>query len=88
MLCAIYRSTKRDQTYLYVEIRDDFSKVPPELIKNFGKPVFVMMLSLDKRDRLASADINKVRASLTEQGFYLQVPPPIESLLQTPESID
>ncbi|CSW51238.1 YcgL domain [Shigella sonnei] len=25
MFCVIYRSSKRDQTYLYVEKKDDFS---------------------------------------------------------------
>lgn len=88
MLCAIYRSTKRDQTYIYIENRDDFSRVPEELVKNFGKPVFVMLLALDKRDRLAGADIDKVRNALIEQGFYLQVPPPVESLLPVPENVD
>jgi uncharacterized protein YcgL (UPF0745 family) len=28
MFCVIYRSTKRDQAYLYVEKKDDFSRVP------------------------------------------------------------
>lgn len=36
MICTIYRSSKRDQTYLYVEKRDDFSSVPEELMKSFG----------------------------------------------------
>ncbi|EPM5129348.1 YcgL domain-containing protein, partial [Salmonella enterica subsp. enterica serovar Cerro] len=27
MFCVIYRSSKRDQTYLYVEKKDDFSRV-------------------------------------------------------------
>ncbi|SFC98785.1 YcgL domain-containing protein [Pragia fontium] len=85
MLCAIYRSNKRDQTYIYIEKQDDFSKVPEELMANFGKPIFVMTLSLDSRERLASADIVRVKQDLTEKGFYLQVPPPIESLLQQPE---
>lgn len=31
MICAIYRSTKRDQTYLYIEKKDDFSRIPEEL---------------------------------------------------------
>jgi uncharacterized protein len=35
MLCVIYRSSKRDQTYLYVEKKDDFSRVPEELMKSF-----------------------------------------------------
>ena len=37
MFCVIYRSSKRDQTYLYVEKKDDFSRVPEELMKGFGQ---------------------------------------------------
>lgn len=88
MLCAIYRSTKREQTYIYIENKDDFSRVPKELVNNFGKPAFVMMLALDKRDRLAGADINRVKNALIDDGFYLQIPPLIETLLPRPESVD
>ncbi|ARZ01160.1 YcgL domain-containing protein [Yersinia ruckeri] len=82
MYCVIYRSPKRDQTYLYVEKKDDFARVPPELLASFGQPQFAMMLALSDRKKLASADIDKVKAALSEQGFYLQVPPPPESLLK------
>jgi uncharacterized protein YcgL (UPF0745 family) len=81
MFCVIYRSPQRDQTYLYVEKKDDFSRVPEALLKGFGKPQLAMVLSLDKRERLANADIEKVKQGLREQGFYLQLPPPVESLL-------
>ncbi|MDN5681353.1 MAG: YcgL domain-containing protein [Ewingella sp.] len=81
MLCAIYRSTKRDQTYLYVEKKDDFSRVPEELLQGFGPPQFSMSINLGQREKLATADIEKVKQSLLEQGYYLQVPPPMESLL-------
>ncbi|MGC6386961.1 YcgL domain-containing protein [Ewingella sp. S1.OA.A_B6] len=81
MLCAIYRSNKRDQTYLYVEKKDDFSRVPEELMQGFGKPQFSMVINLGQREKLAIADIEKVKQSLEEQGYYLQVPPPMESLL-------
>ncbi len=81
MLCAIYRSSKRDETYLFVEKRDDFSRVPEELMQGFGKPQFAMLLSLDGRKKLASADIERVRRDLKEHGFYLQIPPPLENLL-------
>ena len=81
MLCAIYRSTKRDQTYLYVEKKDDFSRVPEELLQGFGQPQFSMLINLGQREKLATADIEKVKLSLLEQGYYLQVPPPMESLL-------
>ncbi|TQI80783.1 hypothetical protein FHU10_4328 [Serratia fonticola] len=81
MLCVIYRSPKRDQTYLYVEKKDDFSRVPEDLMKSFGTPQFAMMLSLDERKKLASADIEKVKEALKQEGFYLQFPPPVENLL-------
>ncbi|EEQ15054.1 hypothetical protein yfred0001_1600 [Yersinia frederiksenii ATCC 33641] len=41
-----------------------------------------MLLSLNERKSLATADIEKVKKALVEQGFYLQVPPPPESLLK------
>ena len=81
MLCVIYRSSKRDQTYLYVEKKDDFSRVPEDLMKSFGTPQLAMTLSLEGREKLASADIEKVKEALKEEGFYLQVPPPLENLL-------
>ncbi|MDX7999483.1 hypothetical protein FE394_09780 [Xenorhabdus sp. Reich] len=81
MICVIYRSLKRDQTYLYVEKRGDFSRVPEELLKTFGEPQYSMMISLSERKKLANADIEKVKMALSEQGFYLQVPPPVESLI-------
>jgi len=82
MFCVIYRSPKRDQTYLYVEKKDDFSRVPAELLQGFGKPQLAMVLPLDGSKRLANADQGKVKTALSEQGYYLQVPPPVESLLK------
>lgn len=81
MLCVIYRSSKREQTYLYVEKKDDFTRVPEELLTGFGQPQLSMIINLATREKLASADIHKVRMSLKEQGYYLQVPPPVENLL-------
>ncbi|MCT8341810.1 MULTISPECIES: YcgL domain-containing protein [Photorhabdus] len=81
MICAIYRSPKREQTYLYVEKRDNFSRVPEELLKSFGQPQYTMTISLVDRKNLAGADIEKVKISLIEQGFYLQIPPPVENLM-------
>ena len=81
MLCAIYKSSKKADTYLFVLKRDDFSSVPEALLKTFGKPLFSMMLNLEKHSKLALSDINKVKQQLTESGFYLQLPPPTENLL-------
>ena len=82
MFCVIYRSSKRDQTYLYVEKKDDFSRVPEELMKGFCQPKLAMILPLDVRKKLVNADLEKVKQALTEQGYYLQIPPPPEDLLK------
>ncbi|ACR68808.2 hypothetical protein DBV23_00510 [Edwardsiella ictaluri] len=82
MLCVIYRSSKRDQTYLYVEKKDDFSRIPPDLLKSFGQPQLAMVLNLATRTRLAGAEIAMVKAALAGQGYYLQLPPPPENLLK------
>jgi uncharacterized protein len=81
MLCAVYKSLRKEQTYLYVERRDDFSAVPEALLTSFGPPQLVTMINLATRQHLALADLDKVKQQLQSQGFYLQVPPPVENLL-------
>ena len=82
MFCVIYRSTKREQTYLYVEKKDDFSRVPDELMYSFGTPKLAMILPLDGRKKLIHADLDKVKQALADQVYYLQLPPPSENLLK------
>lgn len=82
MLCVIYRSPRKAQTFLFVKTRDDFSTVPEALMNTFGTPQLVTIINLDTKDKLAMADITKVKESLDEKGFYLQLPPPQEDLLK------
>jgi len=81
MLCAVYKSAKKAETYLFICKRDDFSAVPEPLMKTFGTPALVTMVNLATRDSLAMADIDKVKSELADKGFYLQLPPPQENLL-------
>ncbi|MEI8596071.1 YcgL domain-containing protein [Photobacterium sp. Hal280] len=81
MFCAIYKSSKKENTYLYINTKDDFSDVPEALLNTFGTPQFVMVLKLSDERKLALADINKVRELLSTQGYYLQIPPPVTNLL-------
>lgn len=81
MLCTIYRSSKKAQTYLFVNKRGDFSDVPKALMSIFGTPMLVTVLNLASKSKLAMADINLVTENLNEQGYYLQLPPPQENLL-------
>ncbi|MDT0604565.1 YcgL domain-containing protein [Thalassotalea castellviae] len=82
MLCVIYKSPKKAQTYLFIKQRDKFEDVPEALMAMFGTPTLVTIINLDNKDKLALADINKVRENLNNQGFYLQLPPPQEDLLK------
>jgi len=81
MLCTIYRSPKKQQTYLFVNKRDDFSAVPEALMQMFGTPTLVTIINLANKEKLALADISRVKEELIEKGYYLQLPPPVESLL-------
>lgn len=67
--------------YLYVPKKDVFDDVPEVLMKQFGKPELVMLIDLNKRPALAGVDKAKLDAAFSEKGFYLQMPPKVESLL-------
>ena len=73
MLCSIYKSSKKEGTYLYIPKKDDFSQVPDALMQMFGKPIFVMVIKMEGRT-LAQVDIEKVKVSMAKDGFFLQVP--------------
>ncbi|WP_105902437.1 YcgL domain-containing protein [Vibrio gangliei] len=80
MLCSIYKSSKKEGMYLYIPKKDDFSDVPEALLQMFGKPIFVMVMKMEGR-KLALVDIEKVKQSLNDEGYFLQLPPPPVNLL-------
>lgn len=80
MLCAVYKSSLKDETFLYLPKRNDFSQVPDEFMTIFGKPIFVLMIDISKRHKLATVDIEKVKAELVGKGYFIQLPPPKENL--------
>lgn len=80
-LSAVYRSPKKIDTYLYVSKRDDFSRVPSALMTQFGKPKFVMMVIATKRETIAGIDSGEFVKKIEKEGFYLQLPPKVKSLL-------
>ncbi|WP_031434536.1 YcgL domain-containing protein [Methylomarinum vadi] len=82
MQCFIYKSLKKDELYLYLNKKDDFSDIPEPLFKSLGQLQFVMELELTPDRKLAREDVNKVIASLSNKGFFIQLPPTL-----VPESI-
>lgn len=73
MFCVIYRSSKRDQTYLYVEKKDDFSRVPEALMKGFGQPQLAMMLPLDGRKKISQCRARKSKTGVKRAGLLFTI---------------
>ena len=80
MNCQIFRSQKKDETYLFLAADQQFEELPEDLRTTFGEPVFVMALKLSSKSKLARVETKSVLESLRERGFFLQLPPklPVE----------
>lgn len=74
MLCTIYKSRKKQDTYLYVVAKDDFSRIPATLLQLLGEPIHVMDLDLRPERKLAQEDVQDVLRNLEERGWHLQMP--------------
>jgi len=73
MLCYIYRSSRKIDTYLYLVDKDDFSILPEDLLKIFGDPEFSFSFVLGKDKNLAMEDAGEVLNNLESQGYHLQL---------------
>ena len=73
--CWIYKSSRKDEMYLYLAREDAFEDLPEELMAQLGRPLTVMQLDLDPRRKLSRADVKEVINSLLTEGYYLQMPP-------------
>ena len=73
MLCHIYRSNRKFDTYLYLLDKDDFSIVPEELLRIFGPPEFSFSFDLTQERKLAKEDTAEVLDNLASQGYHLQI---------------
>jgi hypothetical protein len=73
MLCHIYRSNTKFDTYLYLLDKDDFSVIPADLLRLFGTPEFSFSFDLTEERKLAREDAGAVLQNLEEQGYHLQL---------------
>lgn len=84
MHCSIYKGRRKQDTYLYIPGRADFSGVPQDLLEIMGQLEHVLDLVLTPERRLARADACAVMRALLIHGRYVQLPAKDEKLL--PES--
>lgn len=81
LLCEIYRSSRKEEMYLYVDKRQGLTEVPEALLERFGKPVLTLTLVLTPEKTLARVKSSDVMAAIRDKGFYLQMPPAKEEYL-------
>lgn len=74
MKCAVYRSNKKDMTYLYLPEKDDMSRVPDALLKMIEPVERVLEFDLTPDRKLAQESAADVLKLLEEQGWFLQMP--------------
>ena len=75
MNCSVYRSRRKDYTYIYLAEGRTLDEIPAELLDAFGTPEFVIDLDLSPERELATENVNQVMRNLTERGYHLQLPP-------------
>ena len=80
MLCAVYKSKRKPGAYLYVTKRDDFDRLPEDLMASFGPPQFVMLFNLNGKKSLANVSKEAVLEKIQTTGFYLQLPKQYDGL--------
>ncbi|KRG46012.1 hypothetical protein ARC20_06295 [Stenotrophomonas panacihumi] len=74
MQAYVYKSQRKQDTFVYLAARDAFGALPAPLLAQLGALTFVLEVSLDAQRKLAQADIAQVREALAGRGFYLQMP--------------
>ncbi|WP_151703193.1 YcgL domain-containing protein [Nitrincola alkalilacustris] len=81
LICSIYKSSRKDEMYLYVDKNDKLSRVPESLLEMFGKAIHIMDMPLTGKRQLARVELDKVLEGVREKGYYLQMPPPREEYM-------
>ncbi|MBV6811400.1 YcgL domain-containing protein [Xanthomonas campestris pv. pennamericanum] len=74
MHAYVYKSQRKQDTFVYLATRDDFSCLPAAVQAQLAPLTFVLDVALTPERRLAQADAATVREALGKHGFYLQLP--------------
>jgi uncharacterized protein YcgL (UPF0745 family) len=75
MQAYVYKSHRKDDSYVFLAARDDFTRLPEPVRQQLGRLQFVMELVLTPQRKLARAEAAVVMENLATRGFHLQVPP-------------
>ncbi len=88
MHAYVYKSQRKDDTFVYLAARDDFDRIPEPLRAQLGPLVFVLDVALTPERKLARGNEDAVRENLALRGFHIQFPPPLVPPLAPPRATD
>ncbi len=83
LLCTIYKASREKELYLYVTHGDDLSRVPADLLARMGELKEVMTIKLSAKRELAHVRASEVLNSISEKGYFLQLPPKLDPVIFT-----
>ena len=73
--CCVYKSLRKQQTFLFVLREGDLSRVPAPLLEALGEIEKVIDLELTPERTLARGEARYIMDDLLAKGFHLQLPP-------------
>ena len=74
-LVKVYKTPRKQDMYLYVDFKEDLTRVPETLLEQFGALELALSLKLSASRQLAAANAVDVLQGIETSGYYLQMPP-------------
>ncbi|MDC3058652.1 YcgL domain-containing protein [Litorivicinus sp.] len=81
-IIEIFKGNKKAEMYLYVDQKEGLRQVSDDLLSTFGQTESVMILALTRDKKLARVKAADVLQAIEQQGYFLQMPPPPEALVE------
>lgn len=75
MLCIVYKSSRRPETFVYVADPEGLKKLPTALQQGLGTLNEVLRFELTAERKLAREDARLVLQNLESIGYHVQFPP-------------
>lgn len=75
MLCIVYKSARRPETFVYVAEAEALTKLPAALQQGLGALNEVLRFELTEQRKLAREDARLVLQNLEAIGYHVQFPP-------------
>ncbi len=82
MQVTVYRSSVKDGLYVYLGEEIAIDSLPAPVLKQLGVPEKALEFDLTDDRKLPNANTEEVIDAVKSQGFYVQMPRDIESILE------